>query len=139
MKNIHFSRHIPGTECLGHRIYVFLHLEDKARLLSKVFVLYILTRNVWQFLLHYIFIPLSIVRLTKKIVNLLTYNCIKLWFFLVFLGLVKLSIYHMFINHVNFLFSEVPLYSFAHFCWVLCLYHLHALFTDLGSLEVLWY
>ena len=57
-----------GTECVGHRTYIFLHLEDKARtaLLYKVFVLYIPSRNVWKFLLYYISFPLNIVRLTKK-------------------------------------------------------------------------
>ena len=58
---------------------MFLHLEDKARLLHKVLVLYIPARNIWEFLLHYISFPLNIVRSTKKekkkktaTVNLLT-------------------------------------------------------------------
>lgn len=55
-----------GTECVGHRTYIFLHLEDKARLLHKVLVLYIPARNVWEFLLHHISFPLNVVRLTKK-------------------------------------------------------------------------
>lgn len=69
MKNIHFSQTYTELELnVGHRTYIVLHLEDKARtaLLCKVFVLYIPARNVWKFLLYYISFPLNIVRLTKK-------------------------------------------------------------------------
>ena len=49
MKNIHFSQTYTELELnVGHRTYIVLHLEDKARtaLLCKVFVLYIPARNV---------------------------------------------------------------------------------------------
>lgn len=136
--------HWTETECVGPGTYIFLHLEDKARLLHRVFVLYIPARNVWKFPLYYISFPLSIVRLKKikkkkPTVSLLTYNCIKLWLFLVYLLLVKLSTpVNMSIKHVNFLFPEVLLYCLSHFCWVLSLYFIRFyVFISLGFMYCL--
>lgn len=43
----------------------FAFKRNKARLLHRVFVLYIPARNVWKFPLYYISFPLSIVRLKR--------------------------------------------------------------------------